>query len=88
MLTALIGPVSKLVGKFIEDKDQKNKLAQAKNLKVQAEDSTLTKIQKILLGLNLQLLLMLVQQLQKLEELISLMLEKFKSLLSWNKGQK
>ena len=27
MLTALIGPVSKLVGKFIEDKDQKNKLA-------------------------------------------------------------
>jgi len=26
MLTALIGPVSKLVGKFIEDKDQKNKL--------------------------------------------------------------
>ena len=27
MLTALIGPVSKLVGKFIEDKDVKNKLA-------------------------------------------------------------
>ena len=27
MLTALIAPVSKLVGKFIEDKDQKNKLA-------------------------------------------------------------
>ena len=27
MLTALIGPVSKLVGKFIEDKDTKNKLA-------------------------------------------------------------
>jgi len=27
MLQALIGPVSKLVGKFIEDKDQKNKLA-------------------------------------------------------------
>ena len=27
MLTALIGPVSKLVGKFIEDKDQKAKLA-------------------------------------------------------------
>ena len=24
MLTALIGPVSKLVGKFIEDKDVKN----------------------------------------------------------------
>ena len=64
------------------------KLAQEKNLKVQAEDFTLTKIQKILLGLNLQLLLMLVQQLQKLEELINLMLEKFKSLLSWNKGQK
>ena len=27
MLTALIGPVSKLVGKFIEDKDVKNKLS-------------------------------------------------------------
>ena len=27
MLTALIGPVTNLVGKFIEDKDQKNKLA-------------------------------------------------------------
>ena len=27
MLTALIGPVSKLVGKFIEDKDTKNKLS-------------------------------------------------------------
>jgi len=27
MLTALIGPVSNLLGKFIEDKDQKNKLA-------------------------------------------------------------
>ena len=27
MLTALIGPVSKLLGKFIEDKDVKNKLA-------------------------------------------------------------
>ena len=27
MFTALIGPVSKLVGKFIEDKDVKNKLA-------------------------------------------------------------
>ena len=27
MLTALIGPVASLVGKFIEDKDQKNKLA-------------------------------------------------------------
>ena len=27
MLTALIGPVSKLVGKFIEDKDQKARLA-------------------------------------------------------------
>ena len=27
MLTALIGPVTSLVGKFIEDKDQKNKLA-------------------------------------------------------------
>ena len=27
ILTALIGPVSKLVGKFIEDKDVKNKLA-------------------------------------------------------------
>jgi hypothetical protein len=27
MLTALIGPVSKLVGKFIEDKDIKNKLS-------------------------------------------------------------
>jgi hypothetical protein len=25
MLTALIGPVSNLLGKFIEDKDQKNK---------------------------------------------------------------
>ena len=29
MLTALIGPVSKLVGKFIEDKDVKNKLSHA-----------------------------------------------------------
>jgi hypothetical protein len=64
------------------------KLVQEKSLKVQEEDSILTKIQKILLGLNLQLLLMLVQQLEKLRELISLMLEKFKSLLSWNKGQK
>ena len=27
MLTALIGPVSNLLGKFIEDKDMKNKLA-------------------------------------------------------------
>ena len=27
MLTALIGPVTNLVGKFIEDKDAKNKLA-------------------------------------------------------------
>ena len=27
MLQALIGPVTNLVGKFIEDKDQKNKLA-------------------------------------------------------------
>ena len=27
MLTALIGPVSNLVGKFIEDKDKKNQLA-------------------------------------------------------------
>lgn len=27
MIQALIGPVSNLVGKFIEDKDQKNKLA-------------------------------------------------------------
>ena len=27
MLTALIGPVSNLLGKFIEDKDAKNKLA-------------------------------------------------------------
>ena len=27
MLQALIGPVTSLVGKFIEDKDQKNKLA-------------------------------------------------------------
>ena len=27
MLTALIGPVSNLLGKFIEDKDVKNKLA-------------------------------------------------------------
>ena len=26
-LTALIGPATKLLGKFIEDKDQKNKLA-------------------------------------------------------------
>ena len=26
-LTALIGPATKLIGKFIEDKDQKNKLA-------------------------------------------------------------
>ena len=64
------------------------KTGTGKNLKVQVEDSILTKIQKILLALNLQLLLMLVQQLQKLEELINLMLEKFKSLLSWNKGQK
>ena len=27
MLTALIGPATKLLGKFIEDKDTKNKLA-------------------------------------------------------------
>ena len=27
MLTALIGPVSKLVGKFIEDKDTNNNLS-------------------------------------------------------------
>ena len=27
MLTALIGPVSNLIGKFVEDKDMKNKLA-------------------------------------------------------------
>ena len=64
------------------------KLVQAKNLKVKEGDSILTKIQKILLVLNLQLLLMLVQQLEKLSVLTNLMLEKFKSLLSWNKGQK
>ena len=27
-LTALIAPATKLIGKFIEDKDQKNKLSQ------------------------------------------------------------
>ena len=27
MIQALIGPATKLLGKFIEDKDQKNKLA-------------------------------------------------------------
>ena len=90
MIQALIGPATKLLGKFIEDKDQKNKLAheREKNLKVQVEDSILMKIRKTLLRLSLRLLLMLGQLLEKLRTLISLMHGKFKSLLSWSRGQK
>ena len=74
-----------MVNKSLE---KTQRLAQAKSLKVLEEDSILTKIQKILLGLSMQLLLMLVQQLEKLRMLISLLLEKFKSLLLWSKGLK
>ena len=72
-----------MVNKWLE---KTQRLAQEKSLKVLEEDSILTKIQKILLGLSMQLLLMLVQQLEKLRMLISLSLEKFKFLLSWSKG--
>ena len=59
-----------------------------KSLKVQEEDSTLMKIQKTLLGLSMQLLQMLVQQLEKLKILTNLMLGRFKYLLSWSKELK
>ena len=74
-----------MVSKWLE---KIQKLEQGKNLKVQEGDSILMKIQKTLLGLSMQLLQTLGQQLEKLKILINLMLERFKYLPLWNKDLK
>jgi len=53
MLQALIGPVTNLVGKFIEDKDQKNKLAHELATMAENHAQELAKGQKLVINLYL-----------------------------------